>query len=94
MKELFPDAIILRLAFFFENNLSAAKSVKEGKMYGLSAPDSMSPYMAAYDAGKAAAGTLNIHHIPSNCNTLGQFLRGCNDQKIKKAIFSQYYRGK
>lgn len=57
-RELFPDATILRFSFFLENYLPAPKTVKEeGKLYGPAHGDAMSPYMAACDGGKAAAGS-------------------------------------
>ncbi len=57
VREIFPDAIILRLSFFLENDLSQTTNVKgEGKMVGPGDPYVLAPYMAAADAGKAAAG--------------------------------------
>ena len=59
--ELFPNASVVCLPFFMENNLNFAASVKAiGKFSYPTLPDRKIPWMAVDDAGKCAASTIQV----------------------------------
>ena len=91
--ELFPNASVVCLPFFMENNLTFAASVKAtGKLSYPTLPDRKMPWMAVDDAGKCAASTIffqfsNLIEVWSRCQNLILFWRCvCTSQTLIQSL--------
>ena len=72
VKKIFPDVIILRLAFFLENELVRVHGIKaDGTIRSPGDPEKRNPWVCVVDAGKAAAGPWNLNILKKNAYALG-----------------------